>query len=89
MLNSKSQKLCDILFNLNVRSSTREAVLLGCLKRLNVDDEIFLKVLTLESQNPENVLQDRRSRERSDQELGSLQEREMRLMRGDGLPSSI
>ena len=84
MLNPKSQKFYDILFNQNVRSSTREAVLVACLKRLNVDDEIFLKVLTLESQNSENIIQDRRLRERGDQDLGSLQDREMRLMRGEG-----
>ncbi len=83
MLEPKSQKIVDILFNGNVRSQTREAVLLAALKRLNVDEDVFLGVLGQESQNSKNIKKDGRERDRnSNEESNSLQEREMRLMRG-------
>jgi hypothetical protein len=82
MLDAKSQKFYDILFNANVRSATRESVLLACLKRLNIDEAIFLKTLCEESQNSKNVIDERRERDRSAEEF-DLKAREMRFMRGD------
>jgi hypothetical protein len=84
MSDSVEQILLDTLFNLNVRTKTRQAVLESALESLNLKTEDFMAALQLAAKNPENVEDDQRERDRSAQSSEqSLVERELKWMSGE------
>lgn len=78
--------LADTLFNANIRPSTRKEVLLSALKASNLKSSSFHTALEKESGNPDNINEDQRERDRNsvDESLG-LKDKELRLLKGEGL----
>jgi hypothetical protein len=83
MSDSVEQILLDTLFNLNVRTKTRQTVLESTLESLGLKTEDFMDALKLSARNSENIEDDQRERNRSTQNEGlTLTERELKLMSG-------
>lgn len=86
MADSVEQILLDTLFNLNVRTKTRQTVLESALASLNVSTEDFVNALQTAAQDAGNIEDDQRERNRSTQEANmSLTERELKLMSGQAI----
>lgn len=84
MSEEQDHTLLDTLFNANVRSSTREQVLAATLKALDVKVDDFIAALKQEAQNPENVGDDLRARDR-DGGQENIKQQELKWMKGEAL----